>query len=74
MHIDDMYKVSNSVLGKMFISILKEKKTSNNKRCYLRRILIHQKVIISLDNKQLLAVCVIRKTYLGKIKCRNMTK
>lgn len=31
MHIDDMYKVSNSVLGKMFISILKEKKQAITK-------------------------------------------
>lgn len=73
MHSDDRYQDSNSILGKMLMSIQKEEQTSNNKQCFLTRILIQQKVI-SFNKEQLVSCVCISKMYLDRIQCRNLTK
>lgn len=55
------------------MSIQKEKQTSNNKQCFLTRILIQQKVI-SFNKEQLVFCVCISKMYLDRIQCRNLTK
>lgn len=73
MHSDDRYQDSNSILGKMLMSIQKEKQTSNNKQCFLTRILIQQ-TVISFCKEQLVSCVCISKIYLDRIQCRNLTK